>query len=103
MHTPGKAQASIRPLSRHAEIRSQQRGIPLGLVDLLLDFGQERHVGNGATVLSFPKRVRERLRRNLPRTMYASISSKLDVYAVVGDRGNIMTLGHRYQHLRCKH
>lgn len=102
MHIPGKAPPN-RPLSRHAEIRSQQRAIPLDLVDLLLDFGHERHVGNGATVLSFPRRVRDRLRRDLPRKVYASISSKLDIYAVVGDRGNIMTLGHRYQHLRCKH
>lgn len=102
MHIPGKAPPN-RPLSCHAEIRSQQRGIPLDLVDLLLDFGQESHVGKGGTVLSFPKRVRDRLRRDLPRKVYASISSKLDIYAVVGDRGNIMTLGHRYQHLRCKH
>lgn len=102
MDVPGKS-LPHRPLSRHAEARSQQRGITLNLIDLLLDFGQERHVGHGATVLSFPKRARERLRRDLPRKIYASISSKLDVYAVIGDRGNIMTLGHRYQHLRTKH
>ncbi len=102
MDVPGRSQPS-RPLSRHAEVRSQQRGIPLNLVDLLLDFGKESHVGKGATVLSFPKRARERLRLSLPRKVFASISSKLDVYAVIGDRGNIMTLGHRYQHLRSKH
>mgnify|MGYP001173701841 CR=1 FL=1 len=102
MYASSKMQAS-RPLSRHAQVRSQQRGISLELVDLLLDYGQERHVGHGATVLSFPKSARERLRQTLSRKVFASISSRLDVYAVVGDHGCIMTLGHRYQHLRGKH
>lgn len=102
MYASSTMQAT-RPLSRHAQIRSQQRGISLELVDLLLDFGQERHIGHGAIVLSFSKSSKARLRQVLPRKVFASISSSLDVYAVVGDHGCIMTLGHRYQHLRGKH
>ena len=64
MYASSKKQAT-RPLSRHAQVRSQQRGISLELVDLLLDYGQERHVGRGATVLSFSKSARERLRQTL--------------------------------------
>lgn len=89
--------------TRHARIRCQQRGISGQLLDLLLDHGKERHVGHGATIISFPKDARERLRRSLPRKAYAALDSRLNVYAIVGTNGRVMTVGHRYQPLREKH
>ena len=89
-------------LTRHASVRCKQRGISPEMIGLLFEFGRERHVGGGATLLSFPKRCRERLRKSLPRNQFAAISSHLDVYAVLGDHGAVMTAGHRYHHLKEK-
>ena len=89
--------------TRHARTRCQQRGIPRDLLGLLLDHGRERHVGGGATLLSFPKRRREQLRKVLSRNRFAALSSHLDVYAIVGSNGQIVTAGHRYQAIREKH
>ena len=93
----------ISPTTRHAQIRCQQRGISGQLLELLLDHGEERHLGHGATIVSFPKDARERLRRSLPRKTYAALDSRLNVYAIVGANGQVMTVGHRYQPLRDKH
>lgn len=101
MHQEFPKHASLPiPTTRHAEIRCQQRGIPLDLVDLLFEYGEERHVGRGATLLSFPKHSRERLRKNLSRKRFAAVSSRLNVYAVLGGSGHVMTVGHRYKALR---
>jgi len=94
---------TIALITRHARVRCQQRGIPGRLLDLLLDYGKERHVGHGATVLSFPKGARQRLRRCLPQGEFATLDTHLDVYAVVGSNGQVMTVGHRYRPLRPKH
>lgn len=98
----------IQPLpatltTRHARVRCQQRGIPPEMVGLLLEHGRERHVGHGATMLSFSKRRRERLKRVMTREQFAALSSHLDVYAIVGPTGRIMTVGHRYRPMRDKH
>lgn len=101
MHQEFPKHASLPiPTTRHAQIRCQQRGIPLEMVDLLFEFGEERHVGHGATLLSFPKHSRERLRKSLSRKSFAAVSSRLDVYAVLGGCGHVMTVGHRYKPLR---
>lgn len=89
--------------TRHAQIRCQQRGISGQMLDLLLDHGRERHLGHGVTIFSFSRDSRERLRRSLPRKKYAALDSHLDVYAIVGSNGRVMTVGHRYQPLRDKH
>lgn len=89
--------------TRHARVRCQQRGIQRAMLALLLDHGYERHIGKGATMLSFPKQQRERLRRSLPPKQFASVASHLDVYAIVASNGMVMTAGHRYQPVREKH
>ena len=89
--------------TRHARVRCQQRGIPRDLIRLLLDFGCEQHVGHGATMLSFPKQRRIRLKQTMSRVQFASLSSHLAVYAIVGPMGKVMTVGHRYKPVREKH
>lgn len=102
MHKTRSLSRRTLPTTRHARIRCQQRGIPMDLVELLFEFGHERHVGGGATMLSFPKRSRETMRRRLSRERFAAISSRLGVYAVLGDDGYIVTVGHRFQPIREK-
>jgi len=102
-HTSSSDSDHTSPTTRHARIRCQQRGISGQMLDLLLDHGKERHLGHGVTIVSFPKDARERLRRSLPRKKYAALDSRLNVYAIVGSNGRVMTVGHRYQPLRDKH
>ena len=42
--------ASTR-LTRHAAIRSQQRGIPSAAIEALLDYGTEHHDHHGAVIV----------------------------------------------------
>lgn len=100
---PYSSVPAFRWTTRHAGVRCQQRGISQELLGLLLDHGIERHVGGGATILSFPKHHRKRLSRCLSRREFAAVSSRLDVYAVVGSNGKVMTVGHRYKPMREKH
>ena len=79
------------PLTTHARMRMQQRGIPVALLEDLLDYGRAMHDHRGATVLYFDRRAREALRRT---------GRRLDAYAVVGGDGEIRTVGHRYKRLR---
>ena len=87
----------------HARVRCQQRGIPGQLLDLLLDHGKERHLGHGATILSFPKQVRYRLRERLGQKAFAQVADRLDIYAIVGDGGQVVTVGHRFRPIHDKH
>lgn len=101
MHTTNSQHpAPTLGLTRHARVRCQQRGISPEMIGLLFEFGRERHVGGGATLLSFPKQCREKLRKSLPRRQFAAISSHLNIYAVLGNHGCVMTAGHRYHHFQ---
>jgi hypothetical protein len=43
--------------TEHAAARLRQRGIPGELLDLLVEYGYERHDGHGARVLAFNKKA----------------------------------------------
>ena len=45
----------------HANVRSQQRGIPPIVVDLLFQFGHRQHDHAGAEIVYFDRRSRKRL------------------------------------------
>ena len=48
--------------TKHAAVRQQQRGIPMLMVDLLLDFGSSEPSGNGTSLLFFDKPAKRRWR-----------------------------------------
>lgn len=86
-------------LTRHAEVRMQQRGISMAAVDALLSFGyQRRH--RGADVYFLDKRARTRLVNELGRTRYGKLEKALDSYLVVSDDGDVITAAHRHHRLR---
>ena len=66
----------------HASIRSQQRGIPPLVVDLLLQFGCREHDHTGAEIVYFDRRSKKRL----------------ESYAVLAD-GEIVTVGARFKRI----
>jgi hypothetical protein len=85
--------------TEHAAARLRQRGIPGELLDLLVEYGHERHDGHGARVLAFNKKARAKLKRALGPKGYARWESRLNVYAVVSLDEALITVGHRV----CRH
>lgn len=79
--------------TRHAEERSKQRALPPILVDLLMQFGEIRNQ-KGADVIEFSRETEQWLRRQLTQTL-AHWDSRRNVYAVLGDGGSVLTIGHK--------
>ena len=86
-------------LSRHAAIRSQQRGIPPHAIDALLDFGTEHHDHHGAVVLMLDRAAAKRLARSQP-LRGSDLDALRGLYAVVTTDGHVRTVGHRTRRLQ---
>ena len=88
------------PRTRHAERRLQQRAIPPFVLDLLETCGSPRRC-QGAERLIFDKAAHRRLRHVLGHGRgLCLIEPWLDVYAVVGADGTIVTVAHHTRHIR---
>lgn len=83
------------PMSRTAEARSRQRGIPRDAIEVILDFGREAPSFDNRQVVFMDKGARRRAREALGRTAYAQIEARLDAAVVIGDRGSVITCMHR--------
>lgn len=81
----------------HASIRSQQRGIPPLVVDLLLQFGCREHDHSGAEIVYFDRRSKKRL-ESYAGGLIGKLSEHLDSYAVLAD-GEIVTVGARFKRI----
>ena len=82
-------------LTRHAEVRLQQRAIPPFVIELLERCGSTMRCG-GADLLYFDKSARKRLERDLGGARSLRLVEKvLNVYAVINDNGRVVTAGHR--------
>lgn len=86
-------------LTKHAQNRSQQRGIPPVMVDLLLQFGITESAGDGASKLFFNKAARRRVESYFG-PIAPLINQHLDVYAVVSEDDKIITIGHRTERIQ---
>lgn len=82
-------------ITDHAQARLQQRGVPLFVLELLDRFGSTMRCG-GAERVFFDKAALKRLRKYLggDRGLKA-IERWLKVYAVIGDNGRLVTVGHQ--------
>jgi len=89
----------LNPMTNHAIARSQQRGIPPLVVDLLLQFGSEEPAGDGATKVFLDKQGKRRVRA-YAGPLARSIEPILDTYIVLGPQSEVITVGHRTEHLR---
>ena len=81
----------------HASIRSQQRGIPPLVVDLLLQFGCREHDHSGAEIVYFDRRSKKRL-ESYAGGLIGKLSEHLDSYAVLAG-GEIVTVGARFKRI----
>jgi hypothetical protein len=82
------------PLTDHARVRMQQRGIPPAALDVLLEYGREAHDHHGCRIVHFDKRSRQRAAKALG-TSFPGIERHLDAYAVLANDDAVVTVGHR--------
>ncbi len=87
-------------LTHHAEIRFAQRGIPPFILEFLCRFGASERC-NDADKLFFDKRSKKQLKSHLggARSLRL-IEPWLGAYAVLGDDGTVVTVGHRQKRIK---
>ena len=85
----------LAPLTTHARVRMQQRGIPTAAVEVLLDNGREAHDHHGCRIVRFDKRSRMRAARELGERSFRAVERYLDTYAVVGPDDAVVTVAYR--------
>lgn len=89
-------------VTNHANKRMQQRSIPKAVIEWLLDFGTRERSGSGEIVF-FDKKGKKQLYQELGPQIVKSVSRFLDVYAVLGDDGCLVTTGYRYKRIHHKY
>jgi hypothetical protein len=82
-------------LTQHAEKRSQQRAIPLPMLDILYLYGEEVPQKGGSHLLRLNRRSIKTIRRDL-KSVLDHLDSLASTYAIEGDDGAMITVGHRY-------
>ena len=86
-------------VSKHAALRSQQRGIHGEVIDALLAFGvQKRH--RGADVYYFDRHTKIRAAKSLGNDYLRQFEKSLNSYIVVSDDGCIITAARRLTRLK---
>lgn len=86
-------------LTRHAQVRSQQRGLPPMLIDLLLSFGTSQKAHDGATKYFLDKPARRRIDA-YAGPLAQHLREHLDCYVVCGADDQVITVGHRLERIR---
>lgn len=82
----------------HAEVRSQQRGVPQIIVDLLMRFG-EREPSSGSTEIVYFSRASRKRVQSYVGGMLGKMNEHLNAYAVVHD-GSVVTVGPRFKRIK---
>jgi Domain of unknown function (DUF4258) len=85
----------LAPLTTHARVRMQQRGISPAVLDVLLAYGREAYDHRGCRIVQFDKRSRRRAARELGGELFRRIERHLGAYAVIGPDDAVVTVGHR--------
>lgn len=87
-------------LTGHAKVRVHQRGIPLLLVDLLMQFGSVYREPGGVERVTIDKAAKRRLRAYCGG-LAASLEGQLaGIYGVLNDADVVVTVGHRIQRFK---
>lgn len=82
-------------LSQHGASRRQQRCIPPFVLDALIDYGDERFLGDGNRSYSFSKRSWQRFSRYMGPAIQAYDKYR-NAYVVVADDGAVITVAWRH-------
>ena len=92
-------EVNVCRMSKHAEVRLRQRGIPFLVLEWLLNYGQSRNDHKHGIVLYFDSSSRRRLRQ-VAAPAFALNSKYLDSYAVTTTEGKVITVGRRTRRLK---
>lgn len=84
-------------MSQHANKRSQQRGVPPLIVDLLIQFGAREYDGKGAEIYFFDNKAKKRL-KSYAGGLISKLSEQLDAYAVISE-DKVITVGTRHKRI----
>lgn len=95
-HAPVTTPITI-PMSRHAHVRSQQRGVCLKVLDCLLAYGHREHDHRGATVVVFNRAALASIRLAEPSDLSRAVAECRTLYAVVDSDGLVVTTGYRFR------
>lgn len=87
-------------VTKHAEVRRQQRCIP-PLIDQWLDqYGEERYDGRGGIIRFFSRASIRSMERAFGRAPVRKLSEYLNAYKVESNKdGCTITIGHRYKRI----
>jgi hypothetical protein len=87
-------------ISRHAQYRMRERGVPPLVVDWLLQFGQMHFDHRGGIIYFFDKHSRRRLEKAVGPRVVSHLSGYLNSYAVSSASDErLVTVGRRYRRL----
>ncbi len=86
-------------MTKHAQTRSQQRGISPMMVDLLRQFGVKEPAGSGATKVFLNKEGKRKLTAYAGR-LASHLQQHLDIYAVLSAEDEVITVAHRIKHIQ---
>ena len=86
-------------MTDHASKRAQQRCIPPIILGLLMDFGKRESAGVGASKMYFDKAARRRVKAYVG-PIARQIDEFMNVYAVIGSDGQIITAAHLTERVR---
>ena len=87
-------------LTKHAQTRMQQRGIPQDIIEQLLGYGRMTHDHHGGQIVWFDRASRRRLQREFGMSSYRVTEKHLDAYVVLDSEGRVLTVGHRFKRIR---
>lgn len=86
--------------THHARVRMQQRGISDEALDLLMQYGRSAHNHQGQVLVYMDRQLRKAALRACGREAGKAIDRVKGLYAVVGNNGLVITVGHRYRRIR---
>ena len=85
-------------MTKHAEHRSQARGIPPLIIDWLFTYGEEI-CDHGCEILFFDRRSKKELRKVAGRQILAKLDKYMNSY-LVKEGSLVITVGHRTKPIR---
>ena len=91
---------AIPGLTTHARVRMQQRCIPPGALEDLLDYGRVAHDHHGGEIVYFDKLARRRLAREHGGRLDERLAKRTRAYAVLAPDGAVRTIGWRYKRIQ---
>ena len=90
----------METVTKHAQRRLQQRGLPSAALEVLLDFGSEKHVGKGCIAFAMNHAARKRARECLGAATFSRLEPHLNSYVILADDGVVVTAAHRYRRMK---